>query len=291
MMRRMTVAALLLLAIPQATPEASAETVLAGHPVTAGLAQALTRGTGVTVEAVVPPAIPMGRQHAFLAGRGEAKFVEAARKADAVLTLRSVWAEDPLYPLARRANIRLVEIDAARPVDGALPGIALRDGAAFPWLGIANAGRMADILAADLRRLYPDSATAIDANLAGVKRGLLTLSSTSAQAFAALPDPSVAALSDRFAMLAADLGLDLRKVWTRDDRDWTPDHLAELTAVLKAGRIPVVLHHRQPAAEIVKAVADGGARLIVIDSLESGPPAAIDAALGRMAGQLEAGLR
>ncbi len=286
-MRRVTLAALLLLAT---VPGVSAETVLAGHPVTAGLAQALTRGTPVTVEAVVPPTIPMGRQHSFLGGRGEARFVEAARKADAVLTLRSVWAEDPLYPLARRANIRLVEIDAARPVDGALPGIALREGAAFPWLGIANAGRMADILAADLRRLYPASAAAIDANLATVKRGLLTLSSKAARTFAAVPDPSVAALSDRFAMLAADLGLDLRKVWTRDDRDWTPERLAELTAVLKAEGIPVVLHHRQPAPEIVQAVTDGGARLIVLDSLESGPPAAIDIALARIAEQLEAGL-
>ncbi|MFP5513736.1 MAG: metal ABC transporter substrate-binding protein [Alphaproteobacteria bacterium] len=290
-MRRITLAALLLLATAPVAQTAGAETLLAGHPVTAGLARALTRGTAVEVEAVVPPAIPMGRQHSFLSGRGEARFAEAARKADAVLTLRSVWAEDPLYPLARRANIRLVEIDAARPVDGALPGIALRDGAAFPWLGVANAGRMADILAADLRRLYPAAATAIDANLATVKRGLLALSSQTAQSFAALPDPSVAALSDRFAMLAADFGLDLRKVWTRDDRDWTPERLAELTAFLRAERIPAVLHHRQPAPEIAQAVADGGARLIVLDSLESGPPAAIDAALAKIAEQLEAGLR
>lgn len=287
-MKRVTLAALLLLSTAAG---ASAETVLAGHPVTAGLAQALTKGTPVVVEAVVPPAIPMGRQHAYLSGRGEAKLAEAARKADAVLTLRSAWVEDPLYPLARRANIRLVEIDAARPVDGALPGIAVSGGAAFPWLGIANAGRMADILAADLRRLYPGSATAIDANLAALKRGLLTVSSRSAQAFAALPDPSAAALSDRFATLAADLGLDLRRVWTRDDRDWTPERLAELTATLKAEAIPVVLHHRPPAPEIVQAVADGGARLIVLDSLESGPPAAMDTALGHMAEQVEAGLR
>ncbi|SMH40168.1 metal ABC transporter substrate-binding protein [Azospirillum agricola] len=294
-MKRVTLTALLLLATAPAAPltarGALAETVLAGHPVTAGLAQALTQGTGVAVEAVVPPAIPMGRQLSFLGGRGEAKFAEAARKADAVLTLRSVWTDDPLYPLARRANIRLVEIDAARPVDGALPGIALREGAAFPWLGVANAGRMADILAADLRRLYPASAPAIDANLATVKRGLLALSAQTARSFAALPDPSVAALSDRFAMLAADFGLDLRRVWTHDDRDWTPERLAELTAFLKAERIPAVLHHRQPAPEIARAVADGGARLVVLDSLESGPPAAIDAALARIAEQVEAGLR
>ncbi|CAO3426289.1 metal ABC transporter solute-binding protein, Zn/Mn family [Azospirillum doebereinerae] len=286
-MKRLAITAFLLLApLP-----AWAQTILAGHPVTAGLAQALTQGTALTVEKIVPDAIPMGRQNALLTGRGEAKLADAAKRADAVLTLRSVWADDPVYPLARRHNIRLVEIDAARPVDGALPGVALREGAAFPWLGIANAGRMADIVAADLRRLYPDAAPAIDGNLAILKRALLTLSSNAVRAFAGLPDPSVAALSDRFALLAADLGLDLRKVWTRDDRDWTPERLAELTALLKAERIPAVLHHRQPAPEIAQAVTAGGAKLIVLDSLESGPPAAMDAALGRMVERLETGLR
>lgn len=291
-MRRFAITALLLLApaLP-GSGAAWAQTILAGHPVTAGIAQALTQGTPLTVEKIVPDAIPMGRQHALLTGRGEAKLAEAAKRADSVLTLRSVWVDDPVYPLARRHNIRLVEIDAARPVDGALPGIALREGAAFPWLGVANAGRMADILAADLRRLYPAAAPAIDGNLATLKRALLALSSRAVRDFAGLPDPSVAALSDRFALLAADLGLDLRKVWTRDDRDWTPDRLAELTAVLTAERIPAVLHHRQPAPEIVQAVTAGGARLIVLDSLESGPPAAMDTALERMVERLEAGLR
>lgn len=114
----------------------------------------------------------------------------------------------------------------------------------------------------------------------------------------ALPIPSggaiilaAAVLSDRFATLAADLGLDLRRVWTSDDRDWTPDRLAELTATLKAEAIPVVLHHRQPAPEIVRAVTDGGARLVVLDSLENGPPVEMDMALSRIAEQVEAGLR
>jgi hypothetical protein len=45
-----------------------------------------------------------------------------------VIGVRSLWADDPLYPIARRSNIRIVEVDAARPVDGALPGIAVQPG-------------------------------------------------------------------------------------------------------------------------------------------------------------------
>lgn len=268
-----------------------AQVLLAGHPLTAGLAVALAKGTPLTVEAVVPVAIPMTRQYAYFTGRGEAKLAEVAKRADAVLTLRSAWAEDPLYPLARRVNIRLVEIDAAKPVDGALTGIATRDGAAFPWLGIANGGRMADIVAADLRRLYPAHKEMIDINLAEMKAAVLGLSSKVAGDFAAADDVTVAVLSDRFAVLAADLGLDVARSWVLDDRDWTSEKLAELSARLRVGGIRVVLHHRQPAARIAQAVADGGARLVVLDSLESGVPVAMDQALAVMAEQIGAALR
>ena len=57
---------------------------------------------------------------------------KAAQQADAVIGVRSIWRDDPLYPMARRSNIRIVEIDAARPVDGALPGIAEFDAGACP---------------------------------------------------------------------------------------------------------------------------------------------------------------
>ena len=280
-MRRLLHAVLMLTVLVVAGP-AAAGTLLAGHPVTAGLVAALTQGTGVTVETVVPASLPMGRQASFLTGRGEAAFAAAAARADAVVGLRSVWPADPLYPLARRVNVRVVEIDAARPLDGTVTGVTTRADAPFPWLGIANAGRMADIVAADLRRLYPAEDATIAANLARVKRSLLEVSAHAAQALVAAPDPSVAALSDRFSYLAADLGLEVRRVWALDDRDWTPTQLSELTAWLRREDIPVVLHHREPAAPIVEAVAAGGAKLVVLDTLEKGAPADLPAAFTAM---------
>ncbi|MFH7457112.1 metal ABC transporter substrate-binding protein, partial [Pseudomonas syringae pv. tagetis] len=73
-----------------------------------------------------------------------------------VIGLRSSWAEDPLYPNARRSNIRIVEIHAARPVDGSLAGIDVQPGQGAdglnsqPWLSSKNMGRMADVVAGDL---------------------------------------------------------------------------------------------------------------------------------------------
>src|SRR5690606_11450330 len=80
--------------------------------------------------------------------------------------------------LARRSNIRIVEIDAARPVDGALPGVALQansDMRGYPWLNPVNLGRMADVIATDLERLAPSAQPALQGNLAGLKRSLVAL--------------------------------------------------------------------------------------------------------------------
>ena len=100
------------------------------------------------------PPLPASRQPSYFAGRGASALDKAARDADAVIGLRSLWPDDPLYPLARRSNIRIVEVDAARPVDGSLPGIAVQPGSlkdglnSQPWLSSNNLGRMADVLAA-----------------------------------------------------------------------------------------------------------------------------------------------
>ena len=74
---------------------------------------------------------PICRAHvrsSYFTGRGAPALSALAQDADAAIGLRSLWADDPLYPVARRSNIRIVEVDAARPVDGGLPGIALRTG-------------------------------------------------------------------------------------------------------------------------------------------------------------------
>lgn len=132
--------------------------VLTTLPITHSLASALLEGTGVQLKRAAPANLPASRQPSYFSGRGGASLDKAAQQADAVIGVRSIWRDDPLYPMARRSNIRIVEIDAARPVDGALPGIAVSgDDAynAYPWLNPTNLGRMADVVANDLERLAP----------------------------------------------------------------------------------------------------------------------------------------
>ncbi|MDZ5603758.1 zinc ABC transporter substrate-binding protein [Pseudomonas sp. RP23018S] len=248
---------------------AAAVTVLTTVPVTHSLAAALLDGTSVQLNRAAPANLPASRQPSFFSGRGGASLDKAARKADAVIGLRSIWRDDPLYPMARRSNIRIVEIDAARPVDGALPGIAVQGDnafAAYPWLSPTNLGRMADVLANDLERLAPADKARIQSNLAGIKRQMLELLSSSQTQLAEVDNLTVVNLSERLSYLVSGLNLDVVEQPLPQDDRWEPSALKALTDTLKAQDVALVLHHRQPDAALFEAIKAGGAQLVVVDS-------------------------
>ncbi len=171
--------------------------------------------------------------------------------------------------MARRSNIRIVEVDAARPVDGALPGIALRSEggdvlAQQPWLSINNLGRMADVMAADLARLSPDDAAQIASNLADIKQRLLTLSATSESRLAELDNLSVASLSPGFDYLTSSLNLDVIELST--------DPAVEaFKSVIEDNDVRLVLSERAVDETVTAAVKDAGARLLVLEDSAGDP--------------------
>ncbi|MFC6340324.1 metal ABC transporter substrate-binding protein [Pseudomonas sp. CCM 7891] len=243
--------------------------VLAALPITYGLAQVLLKGSDVNLERAAPANLPGSRQTSYFTGRGAATLNTLALDADAAIGLRSLWPDDPLYPVARRSNIRIVEIDAARPVDGGLPGIAVQPGAvdglnSQPWQSSNNMGRMADVLAADLSRLAPGAKLHIDSNLANLKQRLLKLAADSEARLAKADNVSVVCLSDHLGYLASGLNLELVNVDARADAEWTPEALQQLSASLKEGDVALVLHHRQPSDAVKAAVSAGGAQLLVL---------------------------
>ncbi|MDD2090606.1 metal ABC transporter substrate-binding protein [Pseudomonas guariconensis] len=243
--------------------------VLTTLPVTHSLAQALLDGTSVQLKRAAPANLPATRQPSYFSGRGGASLHEAAQQADAVIGVRSIWRDDPLYPMARRSNIRIVEIDAARPVDGALPGIAVTGEDAFtayPWLNPTNLGRMADVVANDLERLSPADKAKIQANLASLKRQLLSLAAEAQTHLAEVDNLSVASLSDRLGYLASGLNLDVVDLPLPGEDTWHEADLKALGDTLKAQDVALVLHHRQPAPPVAEAIKAAGARLLVLDS-------------------------
>ena len=253
--------------------------VLASLPITYGLGEVLLKGTDVSLERAAPANLPGSRQTAYFTGRGAPALAQLAKDADAVIGLRSLWPDDPLYPISRRSNIRIVEVDAARPVDGALPGIAVQpdnrvDGLnSQPWFSSNNMGRMADVMAADLVRLAPEAKPKIDANLAALKQRLLKLSADSEARLATADNLSVMSLSDHFGHLIGGLNLELVGLDARPDAQWTPEALKALSAMLKDNDVAVVLHHRQPSDAVKAVITESGSRLVVL-STDAGDPVA-----------------
>jgi ABC-type Zn uptake system ZnuABC Zn-binding protein ZnuA len=253
--------------------------VLASLPITYGLGEVLLKGTHVNLERAAPANLPGSRQSAYFTGRGAPALAKLATDADAVIGVRSLWADDSLYPISRRSNIRIVEIDAARPVDGALPGIAVQPGNKVdglnsqPWLSSNNMGRMADVMAADLVRLAPAEKPTIETNLAALKQRLLKFSADSEARLASADNLSVMSLSDHFGYLVGSLNLELIGVDARPDAEWTPESLKQLTATLKDNDVAVVMHHRQPSDAVKAAITEAGSRLVVL-SIDAADPVA-----------------
>jgi ABC-type Zn uptake system ZnuABC Zn-binding protein ZnuA len=209
-----------------------------------------------------------------------------------VIGLRSIWPDDPLYPNARRSNIRIVEVDAARPVDGSLPGIAVQPGQGIdglnsqPWLSSNNMGRMADVIAADLVRLAPAAKPAIEANLAALKQRLLKLTAASEASLASADNLSVVSLSDRFGYLVSGLNLELIDTQALTDEQWTPEAVEKLSVTLKDNDVAVVLDHRQPPEPVKAAIATAGSKLLVLGVDGTDPVSELEADIDQIIGAL-----
>lgn len=294
--RRSAAWPLVAIAVAMLAATARAETVLTGTQATYSLTSALVANTGIEVANV--PAD--GRELALLTdyiGRRMDRLGPEFAAATAVVSLTNALPGDPLYRFAREANVRIVNIDAALPWSLSMPGVALTGSprstvdwgsetdapasatAPYFWLSIANAIRMADIIAHDLGRIFPESAEPIARNLDALKRELLALRGDYQNRLIELDDDTVFALTGDFVYLTNDLGLYVDGYFIKQDIRWTEEDLAAFTRHLVEHDIRVVIHKWQPSEAIQAAAAAAGATIVV---LQSGDPGiVVDDALAR----------
>ena len=106
-----------------------------------------------------------------------------------------------------------------------------------------------------------------------LKQRLLKLSADSEAQLAKADNLAVVSLSDRLDYLIGGLNLERVEVDHKGDETWTPESLQALTQTLKDNEVALVLDHRQPAAAVKAAIAEGGSELVVIGAEGADPVA------------------
>jgi ABC-type Zn uptake system ZnuABC Zn-binding protein ZnuA len=261
--------------------------VLTTLPVTYSISSALAQNTSIVVQNIPDRARPMNAQGAYLEMRAD-QLREQFENTQGVVTIGKLWAEDPLFTAVRTANIRVIDIDATKPWSATLEGISValqpaeqgpwaeskpgsgREPSVYFWLSPANGARAAEIVAADFMRIAPKDAEQIKSNLTAYRRQLLDLKREYEEKFATLANPAVFALAPEFVYLTTDMSIYVDGAFFRQDIDWTPADLENLKSYLKTNDVKAAIHKWDPAAPIKAAIEAAGARLVVLDTMETG---------------------
>lgn len=238
------------------------------------LAAPLVESTHLDLQ-LLPDSPRSMQTHQTLFVRQADRYAEPFSKADAVITIGRLWAADPFYISARQFNPRVVNIDASKPYSHELDGVAVATspvtGQTSPyfWLSPSNIVRMLDIIGNDLVVLYPADVATLKANLAREQDRYRAMRAAAEARLLEVDDPLVYALTDEFVYLTSDLGLFVADYFVKQDIDWTEADYQHLTQTLRDQGISVVIHKWEPAEPIAAAISAAGARLVVLDTLET----------------------
>ena len=253
----------------QSEPSKNVSTVLVSLDFTEALAKVLTADTTITVTRAIPDD-HSPETHAHYIKRNYHSFAAKAQNADAVLSILGAWPEDPLYPWARRANIRVVPIDIIQPMDQSRAGVPLlddpsgkRDGLLQVWTSPGNCARMADIAAFDLTQLFPNEEVTILNNLGDFKQELFRLRTQYEMKFGMLDTFEVVALTTDYLHLTDEFGIGVVEFFLKPELRWQQADIRALENAVVANNVAAVLCKWQPKDEIAAALMKNGTRIII----------------------------
>lgn len=253
--------------------------VLTSLPATYSITAQLCSNTALKTVYLFPEKVSMDRQAGYIKKHGRT-LAETLKTAAAVVSLRSAWPKDPLFPAARKGNIRVIEIDAAMPFDRQKAGIPLLSAPSedekkqipsrLLWLSLANASRMADIIAEDLERLSPEDKIVIRQNLQTFKQVVFKLRSTYESRFAQLDNLAVIALTTDFIYLTENFNIDVVQYFLKPEIDWTSEDIAIFEQAIRNNGISTVIQKWTPDQKIMNAIQNSGAHLVVLEAITLG---------------------
>ncbi len=239
----------------------------------------LCRSTALKAARLFPEGVRMESQARHVNAQKDT-LAGPLKQALAVVSLRSAWPGDPLYPSAREQNIGVIEIDGTMPFDRKKAGVPLLDAPVWNqsrrvsctllWLSLSNASRMADIIAGDLMRLSPGEEGIISQNLKAFKQDAFKLRSTYESRFAQLDSLEAIAMTGDFVYLTQDFNIDIAQYFLKPEIDWAPEDLAMLKQTIEDNAIKAVIHKWTPDPKIMAVIQASGARLAVLDAMDPG---------------------
>lgn len=225
----------------------------------------LTKGTDIKVYT------PFGSDTSMTmskeAIREEGFDLSVAKKAQAVVDIAKVWAEDVIYGKARMNKINIVEIDASYPYDEKMTTIFFSDysnGEVNPyiWTGSKNLVRMVNIISRDLIRLYPQNKAKIEKNVNKFTNDLLKLENEANEKLLSVDNPSVISLSENLQYFLNDMNIFAEYV---DYDSVTAENIANL---VRDKGIKVVISDRWLKKNVIKALKDAGGEFVIINTLD-----------------------
>jgi len=216
-----------------------ASQILTTTPVTYMLASQLMAGTNVKSEYLAPQRYAINRLPHWFKGKGQSKVLQAAQKASVVLTLGSVWPQDPLYIFARQANIKIVEIDASQAKTVTADSVATRwqtekTVSPYVWLNSNNLSVMSKIVAADLKRIWPQHIDKIEMNHKQLLSQVQLLVNSQQQVLLDKEIDAVVLLSDKLLDFVSGNQLFVVKQISEPELQWSEQQKLELIKLLKS---------------------------------------------------------
>lgn len=228
------------------------------------IAQNITKNTDIEVYSIFDSDVSM--DYGKSAFDNKDLDLTVAKNAVAVIDVAKVWENDYLYEYARRQNIKIIEIDASYSFSGddysALSLLNYKNGERNPyvWMSLQNTIKMADIIAADLTRLFPKNEKVITTNLKKFTEELKDLENNYLRETLNAKSLSVTALTENLDYLFNELNIFANHV---EFSQMTSENIDE---IMKESGSKIIVSDKWLKKEVISEIEKKGGKFIVLDT-------------------------
>lgn len=257
-----------------------AKDIITNTPVTYMMAAQLMQGTPVTTTYLAPKRYGIERLPNWYGGKGEQKVLQAGKDATVAITLKALWAEDPLFIHARQGNIKLIEIDAAQSISPRARGVAtvkMNNGSnsLYAWLNPNNLNTMLSIVSTDLKRVWPQHTQQINSNLQGLLMDTRKLINEQQQRLFNKEIDTVLLMSDQLEDFASANQLFVLERFSKPALEWDEKDKLALKALVAASPEVWILSSKKVSPQL-KALLPNFNQFLVVDSIDRWGKTGID---------------